>query len=160
MPRRSPSPSSPTLPTKSTSSSVSTPASSMARSVVSTTMSPRVSSPMPGAKSVSPTWRTVTSVPSGKTVSMWPVQGHGAPAPPSLAGAPRTLPTSSVHTESAPASRSSSEKRAARASSPKGGEGICVSSSRRSMPQASSSSIRSKAFWTTGRSESARTCWA
>ncbi len=100
-----------------------------------------MSSATPGAKRVSPAWRTVTSVPSGKTVSRWPPNPI-ARAPVRPLRSPITFPSSSVHTESAPVSRSSSAKRAPRSSSMKGGAGISVSSTSRSSAQSSCASAR------------------
>ncbi len=105
MPRRSPRPSSPTVPVKRMSSSVRIPARFIARSTARTVVIPRPSSPIPGAKSVSPRWVTLTSVPSGKTVSRWPLKIRvSSPIVPSLS--PRTFPSASIHTLSTPTSRS------------------------------------------------------
>ena len=57
------------VPINKMSSRVRTFAVLSARSIVMTMESPLVSSPMPGANSVSPLVRTLTSVPSGNTVS-------------------------------------------------------------------------------------------
>ena len=86
--------------------------------------SPLVSSPTPGAKSVSPCVLTVTSVPSGKTVSRCPsIRTVFFPVPSRLA---TTLPSLSIKTSSAPAFFNSFEKAFALIDSLNGGAGISV----------------------------------
>ena len=138
-PRRSPVPSSPTVPTNQMSRSVWMPAAFIARSTASTATRPRLSSAMPGANSVSSLSRILTSVPSGKTVSRWP-ETIIVPEPPPRRS-PMTFPTSSTHAESTLEAWSSSRNRRPRTSSMKGGAGISVSSRRVAIVQASFSSI-------------------
>ncbi len=157
IPRRSPRPSSPTVPIKRRSAVVCKSASFRTRSSASTAVKPRVSSPIPGAKSVSPLCRTVTSVPSGKTVSRCPATATTSPEPvPRLSAS--TLPSASVHAESTPRSSSISRNRSARWSSLNGGAAISVSSSKSAMVLASRSSTSSSARNTEGSVTSAATC--
>ena len=69
IPLRSPKPSSPTVAANKMSDSVLIDALFIAFNTVSIMLSARVSSPIPGANSVSPLILTVTSVSKGKTVS-------------------------------------------------------------------------------------------
>ena len=148
-PRRSPNPSSPTAPMNRRSDGVRISAALMARNTVRITTSPRVSSPTPGAKSVSPLIRTETSVPSGNTVSKCASMATvRSPRPRRSAS---TLPTSSIHTESAPASCIISANFAARTSSMNGGAGISVSMMRSASVVGSSSSMTRNACWMSRR---------
>ncbi len=82
-PRRSPSPSSPTVPTNVMLPGVCSLAWFIACTTASSTASPRQSSPMPGPRSMVPSRFTRTSVPSGNTVSRCAVntsRGRGCSA--------------------------------------------------------------------------------
>ena len=111
---------------------------SNARATASTTASPRQSSPMPGRRDVSPCRLTLTSVPSGNTVSRWPSISTVGPSP-----VPRrsaiTLPTRSMRTFVRPSASRRRLYSAPRAASLNGGAGIsqidrCCEASRRCPP--------------------------
>ena len=125
-PRRSPSPSSPTFPTKRMSPGVWTFAASIARMTLNIRASASVSSPAPGAIRRLLFRVTVTFVPSGNTVSRCASTAIIGPLPAPLR-TPMTLPSASVSTSVSFAARSISRYAAPRFCSLKDGAGICVS---------------------------------
>ena len=137
------------------SARVRTSARSSASAMFSSTTSPRVSSPMPGARRRSPRRRTVTSVPGGKTVSRCAtIATVSRPATPARRA--RTFPLSSTVTRASPASRRSAANRCPRSASPNGGAGISVSSIRAASAVRSSMRASARAWRTSGRPATTR----
>ena len=156
-PRRSPGPSSPTVPTNRMSSRVPMPAAFIARTKPSSTDMLMVSSPMPGADSRVP-WRlTLTSVPAGKTVSMWAETTTTLPSPRVPLRRPVTLPSASICTSARPTALSIFSNSCARTFSPKGGDGISVRRMPSSTMRPCSLSSVATAVWNAGL---ARIRWA
>ena len=121
----------------------------------SSTTSPRVSSPMPGARRRSPRRRTVTSVPGGKTVSRCAtIATVSRPATPARRA--RTFPLSSTVTSASPVSCRSAANRCPRSASPNGGAGISVSSIRAASAVRSSMRASARAWRTSGSPATAR----
>ena len=77
------------------------PAASMARTMLSRVARPALSSPMPGAARRVPSRLTLTSVPSGKTVSRWAETTTSGPPPVPLR-TPMALPSWSISTSVRP----------------------------------------------------------
>ena len=103
-PRRSPRPSSPTVPTNVTVPGVATLALFNALATASTSASPRQSSPIPGPRSTYPSRRTLTLVPRGNTVSRWALTTRfGRAFAPGRS--PMTFPSASRRTFVSPTSR-------------------------------------------------------
>ena len=122
MPRRSPSPSSPTLATKVIVPGVCTRACSRARAIATSTASPRQLSPIPGPRSWAPTRDTFTFVSSGNTVSRCAAMtSRGRGAVPGRS--PSTLPAPSMRTFRSPFCLNTRSSSSARAASLKGGAG-------------------------------------
>ena len=137
------------------SARVRTAARSSASATLSSTTSPRVSSPMPGAWRRSPRRRTVTSVPGGKTVSRWATMATVS-RPPIPVRRAMTFPGSSTVTSASPAARSSPANRCPRSASWNGGAGISVNSMRAASAVLSSMRTSARAWRTAGRAATAR----
>src|SRR6266404_6363176 len=125
-PLRLPSSSSPTVPTNITSPTVAIPLALMDWINDSNAASPRESSPMPGARMTPSFSFTVTSVPSGNTVSRCAeTTSFGLPLPEPLRNA-TTLPSLSIEASLKPSSKKRLRKYSARIFSLYGGAGISV----------------------------------
>ena len=106
--------------------SVRTVAASSARMKASSTARLRVSSPTPGANSFVPSRRTVTSVPAGNTVSRCAATTINRPVAGAAAHAHHVADRIDLHVRQ-PVRAQHLQIGFARASSPNGGAGICVS---------------------------------
>src|SRR5688500_9223908 len=158
-PRRFPSPSSPTVPTKSTVPGSRTFAVSIARATASSTARPRQSSPMPGPWYTPFSRRTRTSVPSGNTVSRCAESITLGPLP--VPGrSPMTFPSSSTRTLRSPSDSKRRRSSAARTASLNGGAGISQMEVCCSSVHALSARTRSSAARTVASAAAGRGAWA
>ncbi len=123
MPRKLPSPSSPTFATKVTEPGVLTPARFSTRTIATRVASPRQLSPMPGPVGTGPSRLTWTFVPSGNTVSRCAATTTCGRAP-TPGREPRTFPALSMRTSARRSCSNASFIALARRVSLKGGAGI------------------------------------
>src|SRR3954464_1113030 len=159
IPRRSPSPSSPTSPIKTMSPSCSSSQFTSAEAIASNAATPLQLSEMLGPCSLpSLSLRTSMGVPGGKTVSIC-AQTATVGALCSLpAAVPKTLPSSSACTSFNPSSRNFLSSQAVRACSPKGGAGMRASSICQSVVSRSCARSQLKAACTSRREASSASC--